>query len=142
MIFEPIAEFWADDPQPPLIIIAHGDGTLRSLSEREALRGKEEGGLMREGTGEEEADAARVAHDDGADLEQTAAQNPDLSAGEFGAGQTDGAQSLQQDVGEAREQQAELIGPPQMATGAIGEQAELTFLDPILHLTAGAVHRF
>ncbi len=41
---------------------------------------------MWESTGEEEGDAAGVAHDDGADLEQTAAQNPDLSAGEFSAG--------------------------------------------------------
>ena len=77
---------------------------------------------MRKGAGEEEADAAGVAHDDGADLEQTTAQDPDLSAGEFGTGQTDGAQSLHQHVGERGEQQAELIGPPQMATGAIGEQ--------------------
>jgi hypothetical protein len=140
--FEQVGRFWTDCPPPPLIIIAHGAGTRQSLSEGEALRREAEGGLMREGTGEEEANAAGVAHDDGAGLEQTAAQNPDLSAGEFSAGQADGAQSLQQDIGERREQQAELVGPPQMATGAIGEQAELTFLDPVLHLAPGTVHRF
>src|SRR5487761_2292443 len=142
LLFGQVGEFRTDYPQPPLIIIAHGDGTRRSLSEREALRREEEGGLMREGAGEEEADATGIAHDDGADLEQTAAQDLDLSASEFGAAQADGAQSLQQDIGERREQQAELIGPPQMAAGAIGEQAELTFLDPVLHFSPGAVHRF
>ena len=140
--FEQVGQFWTDYPQPPLIIIAHGDGTRPWLSGSEALRCEAEGGLMRKGAGEEEADAAGVAHDDGADLEQATAQDPDLSAGELGTGQTDGAQSFHQHVGERGEQQAELIGPPQMATGAIGEQAELTFLDPILHLAAGAVHRF
>ena len=98
------------------MIIAHGDGTRRSLSGSETLRREAVGGLMREGAGEEEADAAGVANDDGADLEQTTAQDPDLSAGEFGAGQADGAQSLQQHIGKCREQQTELIGPPQMAT--------------------------
>lgn len=44
--------------------------------------------------------------------------------------------------GERSGQQTELIGQPQMATGAIGEQAELTFLDPALHLAVGAVHVF
>ena len=99
LLFEHVGEFWTDYPQPPLIIIAHGDGTRQSLSEREALRGEAEGGLLWEGTGEEEADAPGVAHDDGADFEQTAAQDPDLSAGEFSAGQADGAQSLQQHLG-------------------------------------------
>ena len=64
---------------------------------------------MREGTGENGANAAGVANDDGADLEQTTAQDPDLRTREFGAGQADGAQSLQQHIGERREQQAELI---------------------------------
>ena len=97
---------------------------------------------MWKGAGEEEADAAGIAHDDGADLEQTTTQNPDLSTREFGAGQTDAAQSLQQYVGEGSEQQTELIGPPQVATGAIGEQTQLAFLDPVLHLATGAVHLF
>jgi hypothetical protein len=73
LIFEQVGRFWTDYPQPPLIIIAHGDGTRRSLSGREAQRREAEGSLMREGAGEKEADAARVANDDGADLEQTTA---------------------------------------------------------------------
>lgn len=67
-------------PNPRLIIIAHGDGTRPLLSGSETLRREAEGGLMREGAGEKEADAARIANDDGAHLEQTAAQNPELSA--------------------------------------------------------------
>lgn len=67
------------------MIIAHGEGTRRSLSEREALRREAVGSLMREGTGEKEAGATGVAHDDGADPEQTAAQDPDLRAGPFSA---------------------------------------------------------
>ena len=68
--FEHSGEFWTDYPQPPLIIIAHGDGTLPELSAGEALRRETEGGLMREGAGEEEANVASVANDDGADPAQ------------------------------------------------------------------------
>jgi hypothetical protein len=39
-------QFWTDFPQPPLIIIAHGDGTRPRSSGREALRREAEGGLM------------------------------------------------------------------------------------------------
>jgi len=122
LIFEQVGQFGTNYPQPPLIIIAHGDGTRPWLSGGEALRREAEGGLMWEGAGEEEADAAGVAHDDGADLEQTAAQDPDLRAGELGAGQADATQSFHQHVGERSQQQAELIGPPQMATGAIANK--------------------
>ena len=114
--FEQVGEIWRDYPQPPLIIIAHGDGTRPSLSGSETLRREAIGGLMGKGAGEEESDAAGVADDDGADLEQTTAQDPHLSAREFGAGQTDGAQPFHEHVGKRSEQQAKLIGPPQMAT--------------------------
>ena len=41
---------------------------------------------------------------------------------------------VEQGVGEAGEQQAELVGPPSVARGAVGEELELLFLDPVLHL--------
>jgi len=43
-----------------IIIIEHGDGTRPFSSDNEALRREVEGGLMREGNGKEEPDAARV----------------------------------------------------------------------------------
>ena len=82
-------------PPTPWGTTGHGDGPAPGLPGSEALSGDEERSLMRKGTGEEEADAAGIAHDDGTDLEQTATQNPDLRTREFGAGQTDAAQSLQ-----------------------------------------------
>ena len=94
---------------------------------------------MREGAGEEEANAAGISHNHGADLEQTQADRADLGTGQLGTGQTDGAQSLHQHIGQGRQEQAKLVRPPQVATGAIGEQAELTFLDAVLHLATSAV---
>lgn len=62
-----------------------------------------------------------------------------LGAGVFGSLQAEAADCGQQDIGQAGEQQAEPVGPPAVARGAVGEQLELLLLDAVLHLAAGAV---
>src|SRR6195952_1108200 len=47
--------------------------------------------------------------------------------------------STEQHVGKRGEPQAQLIGPHGRRRGAISEQVQLAFLDPVLHLAAGTV---
>src|SRR4029079_14957538 len=104
-------------------------------STREVLSGGETAGDQEErvaigkGARDKEADAPSVAHDDRTNLEQFATQGARLGARPVGADQSDVAQPRHQYVGQTREQQTELIRPPQMAAGAIGKQAELALLD-------------
>src|SRR5262245_44401030 len=53
----------------------------------------------------------------------------------------DPTQRAEQDIGEGGEPQAYLVGPHGCRGSAVGEQIELTFLDPVLHLAARAVDR-
>jgi hypothetical protein len=48
---------------------------------------------------------------------------------------------FQQHVGGGAQEHAELIGPPRAGAGAIGKEAELLFLDPILPAPSGAALR-
>lgn len=57
---------------------------------------------------------------------------------ELRSAKPDSADRLQEHVGGAGEQQAELIGPPALATGAVGKKSALLFLDAIFHLPTGA----
>jgi len=49
---------------------------------------------------------------------------------------------LHQHIGQAGEQQSELVGPPVMGAGAIGKQPQLLLLDAVIHLASGAVESF
>ena len=46
---------------------------------------------------------------------------------------------VDEDVRRGGEQDAELVGEEVVATGAVGEQAELLFLDPVLGVAAAAI---
>ncbi len=83
--------------------------------------------------------APRVADDHRADPEQLEADGAGLRAGHVGTGERDASDRLDQDIGQRRQDQAELVGPPFVARGAIGEQVELLFFDAVLHLAALAV---
>ena len=64
---------------------------------------------------------------------------PQVASGELGVAQADPAQRREQDVGEGREPQPELVGAHGRCRRAIGEQVELLLLDPVLDFAAGAV---
>ena len=68
----------------------------------------------------------------GADAEQAEADRVGLGRDEFGVGEGGAAEVFDQDVGRGREQDAELIGDEVVATGAVGEEAELLFFDAVL----------
>ena len=46
----------------------------------------------------------------------------DLSAGQLGSLETQAANGLQQGIGQRGEQQAELVGPPEVGRGAVRKQ--------------------
>src|SRR5690606_19241847 len=72
--------------------------------------------------------------------EESDSEGCTLGARQFGASQPEAAEGFQQNITERGEEQAELIRPPVMAAGAVGEQAQLLFLDPILHVSSSAIH--
>ncbi len=86
-----------------------------------------------------EAHAPRVAHDDGADLQELETDGAGLGAGHLGAGQPETPDGLDQRIGEAGEQQAAAVEPPLVARGAVGEQVQLLLLDAVLHVAARAI---
>ena len=75
--------------------------------------------LLRVLAAQHQPDGARVAGDDGADLQQLQADGVDLGLGEGGALKVNPTQPLQEQVGQPREQQSLLIGPPLVAAGAV-----------------------
>src|SRR5271169_4696729 len=56
--------------------------------------------------------------------------------------QGDAAQGAQQHIGHRGKPQAQLVCPHGGGRGAIGIKIELTLLDPVLHVAAGAVDLF
>jgi hypothetical protein len=80
-------EIWMSFPEPAQFVIAHADCTRLLISGGEALVGKPEGGLVRKDAHKTGAKSVCVEDDDGADLEQPIAQDPDLGASELGVGQ-------------------------------------------------------
>ena len=93
----------------------------------------------RTGTGERQSDSTGVARRHGADLQQLEPDRADAGVGEFAAGEGDAANGFEQHIGHGGERQPVLVRPPGMATGAVGEQVELLFLDPVLPVASGAV---
>ena len=53
--------------------------------------------------------------------------------------ETESTDGLEQHIGKARHEEAKLIGPPAVTTGAVSKQVELLLLDTVLHLTACTV---
>ncbi len=91
--------------------------------------------------GEVQDDAACRADQPPADLEEFESQGGDLGRGQFGSGQGGAAEVIQEHVGRRRQEHTELVGFKIVTTGAVGEEAQLLFLDAVLHLAAldGAV---
>ena len=46
---------------------------------------------------------------------------------------------VQQDVGQGRPVEAQLVGPQGGTAGAVGKQGQLLLLDAVLHIAAGAI---
>ena len=60
----------------------------------------------------------------------------------MGVLEADAARRADQHIGHWGEPQAQLVGAHSVRRGAVGIEVELTFLDAVLHLAAGAVELF
>ena len=78
------------------------------------------------------------AHDHRPDLDQLESQGGASRSRQCGARERQSAQAHHQRVGQRREQDAPLIGPPAMGAHPISKEHHLLF-DPVFHLAAGAV---
>ena len=89
--------------------------------------------------GERELDASRADADEAGELEKL---EPDRAAGglgELGVGKADSPDRADENIGERGEPQPQLVGAHRGGRGPVGEQVALAFLDPVLHVAAGAV---
>ena len=64
---------------------------------------------------------------------------PGLRPRQFRPDQGQRPQPFQQHIRKTRQQQPELVGPPVVATGPVGKQTQLLFLDPVLHLASRTI---
>ena len=64
---------------------------------------------------------------------------PQVAVADLGVAQADAAQRLEQNIGEGREPQPELVGADGRRGRAIGKEIELLLLDPVLDVAPGAV---
>src|SRR5215471_2489213 len=85
--------------------------------------------------------AARTDAHAGAELEQLEADGCDRGIGKLGVAQRDAAHCIDQDVGDRRKPQTQLIGRHRGRGGAIGPQLEL-LTDAVFGLAARAVEVF
>lgn len=99
-----------------------------------------EQGLVAIGTGEQQANAPGVAQHHCTDLQQFEPESYHLRVGQFGVFPRQTADCLHQRVAHRGKQQSELIWPPAVTGGAVGEQPLL--LDAVLDLTASTVDLF
>ena len=115
---------------------------MRERSEGGALQvevGEVVLGLVGAGRGHRDLDPAHAAPHLGADLQQLEPDGAAGRGGELGVAQADAPERLEQHISEGREPQPELVGAYGCGRGARSEEIELLLLDPVLHLTAGAV---
>src|ERR671910_3586968 len=64
---------------------------------------------------------------------------PQVASANWVVGEADAAQCAEQDIGHGGEPQPQLVGAHGGRRGAGGEQVQLAFLHPVLHVAAGAV---
>src|SRR5271155_4926356 len=91
------------------------------------------------GRGEGELDAPRADADEGGELEELEPDRAARGLGELRVREADAPERADENIGERGEPEPELVGAHGCGRGSVGEQVALAFLDPVLHLAAGAV---
>src|SRR5690625_3112772 len=93
-------------------------------------------GLPGVGRVQGDLDAAHRGFDPGADLEQLQPQGSAGGGRKLGVRQADPAEGAEQDVGQGREPEAQLIGAHAAGGGAVGKEIELALLDAVFARSA------
>ena len=104
--------------------------------------GLEEQVSVRAGIGQGELDASHGVDDSGAELQKFQAYGIGDGLGQRRHFQGDAADSVDEDIGEGGEEQAELVGFVGLRAHAIGKQTELAVLDAVFHVAAWAIGVF
>ena len=104
--------------------------------------GLEEEVFVRAGIGQGELDASHGVDDFGAELQKFQAYGIGDGLGQRRVFQGDAADTVDEDIGEGGEEQAELVGFVGVRAHAIGEQIELAVLDAVFHVAAWAIGAF
>ena len=112
----------------------------RGLSRRKPLYEQPEDGLVRAGGGQPHRHGAGAAGHHRTDAKQPQTKALALRPGQTRPAQGRAAHRFEQRVRQPREQQPVLVRPPLRARSAVGEQGQLLFLDPVLHVCALTVH--
>jgi len=95
--------------------------------------------LVRTQIGQQQPHSPSVEQHNGADLQQFQSNSAGPSVGELAADECDPTNGFEQRKDHGGEPQALLVQPPCVATQVVGEQVESLFLDPVLHVAAGAI---
>ncbi len=93
-------------------------------------------------TAQQQPNTAGIADDYGADLKQFQTDGGTGGLRQFGVFQGSPAEGLDQRIGQRRQQQTELVRPPQAAAGSVGKQIQLLLFNPVFHLASGTVDLF
>src|SRR5204863_4185560 len=101
--------------------------------------GEGEVALIGAARGHGEFDAPEAGAYQRADLEELETDRAAGRFGELGLLQSNASQRADQRIGHRGEPQTQLVGPHRRCRGAVGKQVELTFLDAVFHIAAGAV---
>ncbi len=89
-----------------------------------------------------DVDPADADLDSRSDLQQLDANRVDLGGGQGGSLGSELFEGFVEDIGDGGEHQSQLVRAHRMGTRPIGEQKQLLFLDPVLHVSATAVAHF
>jgi len=127
-------------PKIPIFLKTPGQRSILRLGERKSRYDSCEQLLLRITAAQQHPDSSGVANNHCTYFEYPQADGANLTSGKLSALQAMTPKCLQQDIGNAREQQAKLIRPPSLATGPIGKQAKLLLLDAVFHIPSGTVH--
>jgi hypothetical protein len=84
-------------------------------------------------SGKVQLNSPGIAQDDHADFEGLQTNCVHLSSGQFGSFEPDSAQDFAQHVSRGTQEQAQLVSPPSVTTGAIAKKTQLLFFDAIFH---------
>ena len=88
---------------------------------------------------EQETNSPAVAENHRANLQQLQPYGVASGAAQFRSMQPKSAYSLKQRIRHGRQKETKLIGQKLVATGSIGEEAKLLFLDPVFHVGAANI---
>ena len=89
-----------------------------------------------------DCDSADADFDDSSNFEKRLSDRSGLCASHMGAPKAQATNDVDEDVGDGREVETELIAAHGLRAGPIGKEIELLLFDAVLHVASGAIDGF